>query len=506
MQGLETLQEQGDHFYCTGVEFTYSPSGGIMKMQCQSAHNSIFSLSASLLLTIILSILLSSCGTVIQPPTQTQSEQAQATPPQTSITSTEIPTQIPTPEIDPALETIPLDLNFMDGRNVKEMVSNVEVDTNTGLEVALDAEGSIVAYNLTTQHKNLWVVSPLIEQGFRWNFGLNENGQVVLHNGLEEWNYRPWPIGGIKYVKLDELPATFWDESDPVRDDEQRPWPIEGTLAVFDGEGDILMYYSKLENAWWFAGYQVELPGNLVYRQTSMSLALTGIRYKPVDEEVWTGPDLNERWQEIRDTIDWLAYIRRNGYYLSLENFSNRVRNGEVFEYQSWLYDLASRDYKLTTLSNQTRIYIQTTLVDRDLGNSYDGMFHARFHPLQGGNGTLLHPDNSVTIMKLYFEDTINQGRYPWNYYIFGGTLSFQQYTISFLAASDSVQKEGIKIRVNDTAFYNLMPKSVSDTWHEKYEDTDFDGALAGNGELTLSWATPIIYPYIENLHPHVKP
>ena len=29
---------------------------------------------------------------------------------------------------------------------------------------------------------------------------------------------------------------------------------------------------------------------------------------------------------------------------------------------------------------------------------------------------------------------------------------------------------------------------------------------ISGNGELTLSWATPIIYPYIENLHPHIKP
>lgn len=480
-----------------------------MKKHAKSNYNSPIS-SARILLLIILAALLSSCGVVIQAPLPTQSEQSQATQLLTSIPPTEAATQIPTPETNPALETIPLDLNFMDGRNVKELVSSVEMDPNTGLEVALDSEGNIVAYNLKTKFENLWVVNPLIETGFRWNFGLNESGQVVLHNGLEEWNYRPWPIEGIKYVKLDQLPATFWDESDPVRADEQRPWPIEGTLAVFDREGDILMYYSKHENAWWFAGYQVELPGNLVYRQTSMSLALTGIRYKPVDEEVWTGPELNERWQEIRDTIDWLAYIRRTGYYLSLENFSYRVRNGEVFQYQSWLYDLATSDYKLTTLSNKTRIYIQTTLVERDLGNSYEGMFHARFHPLLGGNGTLLHPDNSVTIMKLYFEDSMRGGRYPWNHYLFGGTSSFEQYTISFLAASDSVQKEGIKIRVNDTVFYNLMPKNVSDDWYDKYMDIELaalmDEANWDNGEIALSIATPIIYPYIENLHPHIKP
>ena len=456
------------------------------------------------LLLISLGFILSSCGSIIQPPLPAPSEQSQATQPMTSFAATEVATQIPTPEANPALETIPLDLNFMDGRNVKEMVSSVAMDPNTGLEVALDSEGNIVAYNMKTKFENLWVVNPLIETGFRWNFGLNENGQVVLHNGLEEWNYKPWPIEGVKIVKLDQLPATFWDESDPVRADEQRPWPIEGTLAVFDGEGDILMYYSKLENAWWFAGYQVELPGNLIYRQTSMSLALTGIRYKPVDEDIWTGPDLNERWQEIRDTIDWLAYTRRTGNYISLDNFSSRARNGEVFKYQSWLYDLATGDYKLTNLSNQTRINIQTTLVERGLGNCYDGMFHARFHPIQGGNGILLHPDNSITITKLSFEEDKRGGKYPWNRYLFGGIDSFNHYTISFLAASDSVQKEGIKIRVNDTAFYNLMPQSVTDAWYEKYRDSDFVGGT--DGEYKLSTVTPIIYPYVENLHPHVKP
>jgi hypothetical protein len=481
-----------------------------MKKQTYSNQHCTNLFIKRFVLLIMLAVLLSSCGVVTQPPSPAISEQSQATQPLISNPPTEAATQISTPEINPALETIPVDLNFMDGRNVKKMVSSVEMDPNTGLEVALDSEGNIVAYNLKTKFENLWVVNPLIETGFRWNFGLNENGQVILHNGLEEWNYKPWPIEGIKYVNLDQLPATFWDESDPVREDEQRPWPIEGSLAVFDGEGDILMYYSKHENAWWFAGYQVELPGNLVYRQTSMSLALTGIRYKPVDENIWTGPDLDERWQEIRDTIDWLAYIRRTGYYLGLENFSYRVKNGETFQYQSWLYDLATSDYKLTTLSNKTRIYIQTTLVERDLGNSYDGMFHARFHPLLGGNGTLLHPDNSVTITKLNFEDSLRGGRYPWNHYLFGGVQSFDNYTISFLAASDSVQIEGIKQRKNDIEFYNLMPKSVSDAWYFKYMDIDYsdlmDEANWGNGEFALSKLTPIIYPYIENLHPHIKP
>lgn len=475
-----------------------------MKEHAHSIQYCTISFSTKFLLLIVLAILLSSCGSVIQTPLPKESDQAQSTQPLTSIPPTEMATQIPTPETNSALESIPVDLNFMDGRNVKEMVSSVSMDLNTGLEVALDSEANIVAYNLKTKFENNWVVNPLIETGFRWNFGVDENGKVVFHNSLEEWKYKPWPIEGIKFVKLDQLPATFWDESDPVREDEQRPWPVEGTLAVFDGEGDIIMYYSKLENAWWFAGYQVELPGNLVYRQSSMSLALTGIRYKPVDEDIWTGPDLNERWQEIRDTIDWLAYSRRTGNYISLENFSSRVRNGEVFEYQSWLYDLATKDYKLTKLSNKTKIYIQTTLVERDLGNSYDDMFHARFHPIQGGNGILLHPDNSITITKLGFEEDKQGGRYPWNRYLFGGIESFNHYTISFLAASDSVQKEGIKIRVNDTAFYNLMPQSVTDAWYEKYSDSDFVGGT--DGEFKLSTVTPIIYPYIENLHPHIKP
>jgi hypothetical protein len=115
-------------------------------------------------------------------------------------------------------------------------------------------------------------------------------------------------------------------------------------LAVVDGEGDVLMYYSKHENAWWFAGYQVELPGNMIFRQSSMSLALSGVRYNKVVEEICPGRDLNELWQEIRNHVDWLAYTHRTGNFISFENFSSRVANGDVLKYQSWVFDLATKN------------------------------------------------------------------------------------------------------------------------------------------------------------------
>jgi len=174
------------------------------------------------------------------PPTETGAENpsAAAVTELPTTTATEMPVITQTPEVGLSVENVPADLNFIDGRNVKEMASSVEIDANIGLEVALNKEGNIVAYNLKTENKDLWVVNPLIEKGFKWNFDTNENGQYILHNALEEWKYKAFPIEGIKFVKPDELPFTFWDESDPVRKDEKYPWPSEGSLAVFDGEGD----------------------------------------------------------------------------------------------------------------------------------------------------------------------------------------------------------------------------------------------------------------------------
>ena len=67
----------------------------------------------------MLAILLSSCDSVIQTPLLKEPDQAQSTQPLTSIPPTETATQILTPETNTALETIPVDLNFMDDENVK---------------------------------------------------------------------------------------------------------------------------------------------------------------------------------------------------------------------------------------------------------------------------------------------------------------------------------------------------------------------------------------------------
>jgi len=83
-----------------------------MKKHTQANHKSTISFDARFLLLIMLATLLSSCGTVIQAPSTTQSEQAQLTPLLTSIPATEAATQIPTPEINPSLETSSAQLNL----------------------------------------------------------------------------------------------------------------------------------------------------------------------------------------------------------------------------------------------------------------------------------------------------------------------------------------------------------------------------------------------------------
>ena len=218
-----------------------------------SSHkrNIIQSLIAVFLVLSVLAGVLSACTMVVVTPIPTGVVGVELTPtienPATQEVTlalpTEVETPVPTPEVGLGTNSIPTDLNYLDGRNVKEMASTVGLDATTGLDCAFDENGNIVAYNLNTIKKDLWVTNPLIEKGYMWNFDTNENGEVVLHNALEEWKYKPFPIEGIRFVKPDQLPATFWDESHPVKEDEKYPWPSEGTLAVFDGEGDVLMYY-----------------------------------------------------------------------------------------------------------------------------------------------------------------------------------------------------------------------------------------------------------------------
>jgi len=468
-----------------------------------SKYNSRISVDKRLFILILLSCLLTSCGTVLQTPIQKATQEFTSVPP------TETATLTPTLEPNPAVINFPSDLIFMDGRNVKEMVANINTDLNTSLEVALDSDGNIVAYNLETEDADLWVVNPLKEIGFRWNFGTNENGQVVLHNALEENNYIPFPIQGIKYIKPDEVPITFWDESNPVKDDEKYPWPSEGTLAVFDGEGDVLMYYSKHENAWWYAGYQIELPGNMVFRQSSMSLALTGVRYKEVDEDIWPGEDLNVVWQEIRNHVDWLAYTHRTGDFISFENFSSRVSNGEVFEYQSWIFDLATKEYKLTTLNNKTKMYFVTSIKKNDFGNSYDSLYNAQFHGvgLDYSSGVQLNPDNSISIINWRFDDAISRLRLKNRLLLAQGIDPFRSYTIDFLAAIDKHQKRGFSAGPTDgDIFFSISPIEVINRQNDRLSVLHLSDPPLESVEFELSQFTPIIYPYIINPHPYQKP
>jgi len=424
-------------------------------------------------------------------------------------TLTPEPTMTLTTEVGLSVENVPADLNFIDGRNVKDMVSSVGIDANTGLEVAINNEGNIVAYNLKTESKDLWVVNPLLEKGFRWNFDTNENGQFILHNSLEEDNYKPFPIEGMKYVKPDELPVTFWDESHPAKEDEKYPWPSEGTLAVFDGDGDVLMYYSKYENAWWYAGYQIELPGNMVFRQSSMSLALTGVRYKEVDEDIWPGQDLNVVWQEIRNHIDWLAYTHRTGDFISFENFSSRVSNGEVFEYQSWIFDLATKEYKLTTLNNKTKMYFVTSIKKNGFGNSYDSLYNAQFHGvgLDYSSGVQLNPDNSISIINWRFDDAISRLKLKNRLLLGQGINPFCSYTIDFLAANDKHQKEGFAPGPADgDIFFSISPLELINRQLDRLSFLHLSNPPLEGVEFELSQYTPIIYPNIDNPHPYQKP
>jgi len=267
------------------------------------------------------------------------------------------------------------------------------------------------------------------------------------------------------------------------------------------------MYYSKYENAWWFAGYQSELPGNMVYRESGMTLETTGIRYKPVNENVWKGPDLNERWQEIRNSVDWVAYTRRTGNYISLENFSSRVSNGEVFEYQSTIYDLATGDYKLVTLNSKTKIYFQTQLYDIGLVSyGYESKFHAPYHRLPDyglATGILLNPDNSISIIGRKGEDVIQSSKSPYSHYIFLGVVPFSYENVNWLAASDTAIKEGVKNF--DNSFSNILSSDEESAWFFRISDYDiskFHLLPTLGGELELSIVTPIVYPSIDNLHP----
>ena len=83
---------------------------------------------------------------------------------------------------------------------------------------------------------------------------------------------------------------------------------------------------------------------------------------------------------------------------------------------------------------------------------------------------------------------------------------AFQPYAVSFLAASDSVQKEGIKIKVNDQDFYNILSTNEMLEWNVKLSNIDFNNYYDVGGELLLSITNPLIYPNIYNPHPYQKP
>lgn len=472
---------------------------------------------------IVMLALLAACKSAKTPESPSTSAPNQPpvteTVPSIATPTTEVIEPTPTAEIiatatetvtvsEEILASVPGDLSFIDGRKVVEMISGAEIDAATGLEVALGGNGDIVAYNLGTEGKDMWVVNPLIEKGFMWNFDKNENGQNIMHHVLEEWEYEALPIEGIKFLLPDQLPETFWDESNPAKTEEAHPWPSEGTLAVLDGNGDLLMYYSKQEGSWWYAGYQEELPGNMTFRQTSMSMALTGIRYKQVDETVWPGSGLDETWQEVRNHVDWLAYTNRTGDFISFENFSSRVKNGEVFSYQSWVFDLASGEYKLTTIDNKTKFYFETSIVDREFGNSYDGLFDGGFHGvgLEYSSGIQLNPDGSVSIIRWIFDDAVNKLKLKGRVYLSMGIRPFESYTIDFLAASDKYQKEGVSAGPEAEGFWNISPLELILNQSGRLGILHLSDPVPEGVEYELSQYTPIMYPQVENPHPYQKP
>ena len=86
----------------------------------------------------------------------------------------------------------------------------------------LDNEGNIIAYEMRSNEASHWVTNPLVEQGLTWNFEINENGQYIMHNILEESGYEPYPIQGVRFLKPGNLPATFWNESNPVDENDSR--------------------------------------------------------------------------------------------------------------------------------------------------------------------------------------------------------------------------------------------------------------------------------------------
>ncbi|OGM24098.1 hypothetical protein A2715_02890 [Candidatus Woesebacteria bacterium RIFCSPHIGHO2_01_FULL_39_32] len=390
------------------------------------------------------------------------------------------------------IESIPNDFKFLDGRVVKAMVSGIKTDEQTDLISAVDGNGNIISYKL---YSGEWATNPFLESGFNWNFYVDGNGVIYQHHIIEDKGHEPYPIQGIKYLLPDQLPDTYWDENNPT-DFNPRAWPEDGTLAVLDRHGNIIMYYSKLEKYWWYAGYQQELPGNMVYRISGAALESLGFRHIPASEDKW--PGVTDHWLDVRNMIDWFAYTRRTGSFISFENFMKRNGSGEIFSYKSWVYNLQTGEYELTKLSSNTRLIFTATVSGRSR-YSYGIMNGGEANAVNGGGGlwtsVQLNPDNSVSIISGEPFDSMEDSEWPFGRYVDAGVTPFSSYVAGVLGASDKNQKEGI-----DRDFpVNRLPNDLADKWLFLIYNYLVDiRQMRPEDEYSLSQVTPIIIPDVQ--------
>jgi hypothetical protein len=397
--------------------------------------------------------------------------------------------------------TVPDSLFFLDGRNVKTLVSHYAKDPGSGFLLALDKKNIPLAFLLEKGNLKEWVTHPYEEKGFPWNFEKNGNGTVILHNILEQWGYKPKEILGVKFLNKDQVPKSFWDESDPVRKESkyQHPWPEQGTLAVLDSEGDILIYYSIQEKKWMYAAYQEELPGNMVFREPSSMMEIMGVRHKSVSEEDWT--DKDDRFKTLRNMIDWFSYTKRTGNTINFDQFVKEEKDGKTHPYNSWVFDLEKNDYTLKEIDSKTKMFIYSYLFGSNQKMSRTVIFKGDGNQVDGRTDWVSaqkNPDDSLNIM---YGDQYNDWQSPsmkpyfYSVCLRGSLQAFLPSSVGILAASDEEQKEtGLILKAGN----QWLPDDVNEKWAALLVNPSSDlNTTKVTPENALEIENPIIRPDI---------
>ena len=106
---------------------------------------------------------------------------------------------------------IPLDnsTHWVNGRRPMDEMAGYQLDQQTGLIAAVNAEGIPVAYFAPQVEGGKWIVNPLLETAYEYDYERLETGQWVVNHFGVEYGYKPYELAGVELVKPSELPASF---------------------------------------------------------------------------------------------------------------------------------------------------------------------------------------------------------------------------------------------------------------------------------------------------------